>query len=131
MYTLAEKFDLKHLKKLAENKFRTSLQLLDLNVAKAPSEDQTVTGLLEVIHYIYNITPEDDRGLRDLVVGYVARHWSAFSDVQQLKTFIGANASFIIEVIEAKERVCNRCQQQVAWEKECSSLGSHRSNAKW
>lgn len=112
---MAEKFDLRSLKKLAEDKFRTRLQYFKPIAAQRSPVNPTLTRVLEVIHFIYNTTPENDRGLRHLVVGYVARHWSAFLALQQFSRFMAANTEFIIEVIEAKEHVCSRCQKHDGW----------------
>ena len=131
MYAMAEKFDLKNLKKLAEKKFATALHFLEPGVRMGPPENQARTQVLEVIRFIYSTTLENDRGLRDLVVGHVAQHWYAFLALQQFKAFMAANMDFIIEVIEAKESVCSRCKKHAAWEKECRYLGSYNSKDGW
>ena len=123
MYAMAEKFDLKNLKNLAKKKFVTALHCLEPGFNVATLGDKTLTRVLEVIPLIYSTTLENDRGLRDLVVRHVARHWYVFLALKQFKTFMAANTDFIIEVIEAKERVCSRCKQHATREKECSSLG--------
>ena len=111
MYTMAEKFDLKTLKKLAETKFLTALQRIE------PTDDAIIR-VLQVVPIIYSTTLENDRGLRDPVVEYVARHWYTFLVMQHFKSFMAANTDFIIAVIAAKERVCSRCQKDAACEKE-------------
>ena len=131
MYTMAEKFDLKNLKKLAETKFLAALQSIEPIVDRGSPVDPTLIRVLQVVPIIYSTTLENDRGLRDPVVEYVARHWYTFLVMQQFKTFMAANTEFIIEVIEAKEHVCSRCQKHAAWEKESSSMGSYRSNDRW
>ena len=134
MYAMAEKFGMKNLKKLAENKFATALHFFKSGVCIGPPENKAPTRVLEVIHFIYSTTLENDRGLRDLVVGHVAQHWYAFLALQQFKTFMAANMDFIIEVIEAKERVCSRCEKYAVWEtweKQCRSSGSYNSNDGW
>ena len=78
--------------------------------------------ILDVIRLIYSTTPENDRGLRDLVVRTVAQHWYYFLAFPQFKTFMAANTDFIIDVIEAKESSCSRCEKHAALEKACSSL---------
>ena len=130
MYTLAENYDLKNLKNLAETKFRTSLQHFKPNVTQASPVDSTLTGVLEVIQVIYNTTPENDRGLRDIVVGYMAQHLTAFLALQHFKTFVAANAEFIIDVIEAREFIGFRYQANPGWE-EIGSLKSHHGVAGW
>lgn len=114
MYIMADKFDMEKLKRLAEEKFRIRLEYYEPVWPERSPVDPTLTRVLEVIHFIYNTTPENDRGLRDLVVGYVARHWSAFLTLQQFSTFMAAHTKFIIEVIEAKAHVCSRCQERAA-----------------
>ena len=131
MYTMAEKFNLKNPKKLAGKKFLNDLVHLESSGASMARKGNTLTRVLEVIHFIYSTTLENDRDLRDIVVGYVAQNWYAFLALQQFKTFMTGNTEFIIKVIEAKEHVCSRCQKHAAWEKECSSLRSHHSNDRW
>ncbi len=126
MYAMAEKFDLKNLKKLAEKKFFAFLEM----EPRVRRVGKTLS-VLEAIVFIYSTTPKNDRGLRDLVVGHVAQHWYAFLALQQFKTFMAANTDFIIEVIKAKELVCSRCQEHAAWEEERDSLSSHNSNDGW
>ena len=125
---MAGKFDLKNLKKLAEKKFVIALAVLEPSIRMG---GETFSQLLKVKDFIYSTTPENDRSLRDLVVGYVAKHWYAFLGLQQFKTFIAANTDFIIEVIEAKELVCSRCGAYAAWKRECGSLGPNNSNDGW
>ena len=109
MYVMADKFNLQNLKKLAGNKFRIRLQYFE--VVKRSPVDPTLTRILEVIQLIYNTTPGNDRGLRDLVVEYVAQHWSAFLALEQFSTFMAANTEFIVEIIEAKGLLCSRCRK--------------------
>ena len=132
MYAMAEKFDLKNLKELAKKKFITTLNDLE------PPVNETLTHVLDVTCFICSTTLENDRGLRDLVVGYVARNSYAFLALPQFKTFMAANMDFIMEVIAAKENICSRCKTDAAWEKwekeekeekECSSWSV--SNDAW
>ena len=131
MYAMAEQFDMKNLKKLAEKKFATALHSLESGVRMGPSEDEARTQVLEVIRFIYSTTLANDRGLRGLVVGLMAQHWYAFLALQQFKTFMAANMDFIIEVIEQREGVCSRYKKYAAWEKECRSLGFYNNNDGW
>ena len=125
MYAKAEKFDLKNLKKLAREKFVTTLHCLEPGVNVATPGNKTLTRILEVVCFIYSMTLENDRGLRDLVVGYVARNSHAFLALQQFKTFMAANTDFIMEVMEAKGSICSRCNKHAPRKQECSSLGSY------
>ena len=118
MYAMAEKFDLKNLKNLAKRKFVTALHCLEPGFNVTTLGNETLTRVLGVIPLIYSTTLENDRGLRDLVVKHVARHWHLFVALRQFKTFMAANTDFIIEVIEAKETVCGRCKKD-SREKEC------------
>ena len=132
MYAMAEKFDLKNLKELAKKKFITTLNDLE------PPVNETLTHVLDVACFICSTTLENDRGLRDLVVGYVARNSYAFLALPQFKTCMAANMKFTMEVIAAKENICSRCKTNAAWEKwekeekECSSWSvSDHSNDAW
>ncbi len=131
MYAMAEKFDMKNLKKLAEKKFATALHVHEPRVRTEIPGNKALTRVLEVIGFIYNTTPENDRGLRDIIVGHVAQHWYAFLALRQFKRFMATHTDFIIEVIEAKESVCSRCQKYAAWGKEYSSLSSWNSIEGW
>lgn len=113
MYAMAEKFDLKNLKKLAEKKFGTALYVLDAIFPIEASGNEPFSLILEVIRLIYRTTPENDRGLRDLVFRFLARNWDAFLAQQEFKTFImAANMDFVMGIIAASKE-------------EGSSLGSY------
>ena len=118
MYAMAEKFDLKNLKKLAEKRFGTALYVLEAAFPIGALENKTLHQILEVIRLIYSTTPENDRGLRDHIAGIVARDWYAFLALEEFKTFMAAHTDFIIEVIEAKKSLCSRCKADAAWEKD-------------
>ena len=65
--------------------------------------DPTLTRVFKVIHFIYNTTLEKDRGIQDLVVGYMAQHSSAYFALQEFETFIAGNTEFIIDAKESSQ----------------------------
>ncbi len=59
MYSMAEKYEIRALKLLAKEKFERALK---------HTRNWSYDGLFDAIPLIYSATPEQDRGLRDLVV---------------------------------------------------------------
>ena len=70
MYVMADKFGMGTLMKVAEKKFGAALTDMEALV-DCPDADHSL--VLDIIPNIYRTTPEDDRGLRDLVVKHVAQ----------------------------------------------------------
>lgn len=116
MYALAEKYDIKGLKKLAEKKLDTLIQ-------EALKSQQTTLedALLAEISLIYESTPASDRGLRNCVLSYVKNNWVRLSQSEQLKDVISKAPEFAIELVTTMSQKdmykgrCMRCWTHDRW----------------
>ena len=106
---MCQKFDMAALKKVAEEKFTSALK----SIAGTVPRDAIHRQVLAVVSFIYESTPEKDRGLRDLVVAYVAKCWKECLKLPEFKDFVAGNIDFFVETVEARvpARVaCTRCE---------------------
>lgn len=89
VYTVAEKFDMKYLKKVAGDKFSKAL-------AGSPKDIAPLA--LDVLPFVYSMTPDSDRDLRDRLANYVCQN---YKDIESLPAFstLGATPAFLIDVL--------------------------------
>lgn len=113
MYALGEKYDLQGLKKTAAAKFETALH-----------SETRGTPILPLITLIYASTPENDRGLRDLILPVALVNAKNLSNVPGFKSMIVENAEFVSDVfgktIAPKAPppytgTCTRCKVADKW----------------
>lgn len=108
MYAIAEKYDMQGLKNTAKGKFD---DLLSQPSCCAPiyshsmpyvQLNSTIYHVAEVIQFVYNSTPDTDRGLRDSLVDFAQKHWEILSDVPNFEAGVSQIPAFLLEIIGRK-----------------------------
>ena len=90
VYAIAEKYDVRALKSLAEQKFAEAL------------ETQWNSDSLPVaVEIVYTTTPSSDRGLRDCITRLIERHRNDLLKKKGFLQAVGANGDFAIDVVKA------------------------------
>lgn len=124
MYAIGDEYDIKDLKDEALWKFEQAMKAKKGHIGE-------LTSLLEVIPAIYTTTPENDRGLRDLVAGFGAQHIERMKDLPELEDVVVQAPKFLFEVLPQYFRRlqdergtiswhCQRCYTATTWK--CSRL---------
>ncbi|KAK4696047.1 hypothetical protein P7C71_g1801, partial [Lecanoromycetidae sp. Uapishka_2] len=100
VYALADKYDLSKLKIIARDKFLASTK-----DAQWPYKD-----FIEVIHTVYNTTPDNDNALRSIITGICVDHFSGIVEDVKLKEAIMGNSrlSFNIAQYQSVHNNLNR-----------------------
>lgn len=91
MYALADKYLMEGLKKEALWKFGRFAE------AKALTTEQLLA-IVKTVPLIYSTTPDADRGLRDYVVAFGAKHIQKLQALQQLKEVCAEAPSYMIAI---------------------------------
>ena len=91
MYAMGDKYGIKSLKKLAENKFEAAHEA----ISGTPIEARE---LMVIIPTVYESTPETDRGLRDSVLSYASNAWSNISALPGFKDLFTRTPAFTTDL---------------------------------
>ena len=91
------------MKKLAEDKFRAALQK-ELGNSRSGEGDSRRCAILNAVQSVYTLTPEGDRGLRDLVSRYIHNDWASFKKLEAFAKTVAACPEFMIDVYETNWR---------------------------
>lgn len=95
MYALADKYDIKGLKKHAVRKMRCALTLA---VNQGP-QSTFASKIAILIPIIYNTTPDEDRGLRDCITPFAFAFWKELSALDSFKDLMLATPGFVIDIV--------------------------------
>lgn len=116
VYALAEKYEVPDLKKLAQDRIEQALMLAHKSLGTSIEEE-----ILSEIPFIYNTTPDSDRGLRNPVLEYVQKNWVRLSESRELKNVFVEAPMFGIELVTAMNQpcmykgTCRRCGATDKW----------------
>ena len=88
VYALADKFEVLDLKELAKSKFEISL-----------TKDPSVEVISEVIGFVYDHTPPNDRSLRDLLVDYCAKRTDRLRTCVELRSTMENVGAFCFDLL--------------------------------
>ena len=88
VYVLADKFEVLDLKELAKSKFEISL-----------TKDLSVEVISEVIGFVYDHTPSDDRSLRDLLVDYCAKQTDRLQTCAEFRSTVENVGAFCLDML--------------------------------
>lgn len=89
MYIMGDKYGIWGLKKTAEAKFE-----------KAITQNKGILDLLPVVGTIYESTPEQDRGLRDIAVRLAGLDLAALTKLPQFKEVVADVPEFACDIIK-------------------------------
>lgn len=89
MYMMGDKYGIWGLKKTAEAKFE-----------KAITQNKGILDLLPVVATIYDSTPEQDRGLRDIAVRLAGMDLAALAKLPQFKEVVADVPEFACDIIQ-------------------------------
>ena len=95
MYALADKYAMPDLQIESLCKFAYTMQAL-------VGHHEERSAVLEVMPLVYDGTPDSDRGLRDPVAEFAAKHWDWFKVQAEIQD--GAPNGFLLDVASALGR---------------------------
>ena len=115
MYALADEYEIKDLKEEALWKFSQTLDALE-------GHDDELKTALETVPLIYSTTPDNDRGLRDVIVAYGAKDLEHIKNAPELKSAVTLVPIYMIEVLpKFFTRSKNEHVTECCWH--CTGLG--------
>lgn len=129
MYAIADKYDLPTLSELAISKFQEALTMWDW--------DYDSMEFLESISKVYDLTPESNRGLRDIVISYARKYAEEFREGNELASRFesaahnvpGFAADLLIHYMDAPiSGHCSECgprQKVQVVQLQCRNCGKH------
>ena len=134
MYAMGDEYDVKDLKTEALWKFKHAI-----NAKKGQSGE--LTSVLEVVPAIYTTTLDSDRGLRDGVVAFGAKHLRRIQDLPDFKSAVTQVPTYMIEVLptflnrledERRRYIgeCSSCNNEEDWSFDgvcCNVCREHKS----
>ncbi len=115
MYNVGDKYGIDGLKGIASEKFATILNQPEWH-AKWDSSTMGIGALVTVIKYIFDSTPESDRGLRDQILGYAVRHLKSLLALEDFKVVLAKVPEFSYQLLV--QEVEDRFLETEAWKQE-------------
>lgn len=134
MYALADKYRLTWLKDMAQTKVQSACDVAYKHLGQLIERDylspdysgvnlgtRIENELLEEIPLVYESTPPTDRGMRNVMIGYVEKNWVRLSKRDKLVDVFSEAPRFGIEMVSAMnptplyKGTCRRCKTGKKW----------------
>ncbi|CAD6567261.1 MAG: hypothetical protein ASARMPREDX12_000165 [Alectoria sarmentosa] len=97
MYQMADHYDLQGMKLEALNKFKECLY-----ESKAVLAEQDIADFLEIVPWIYSLTPDSDLGIRTIAASFGYCHWEVFVARPDFEEIAADNIKWVLDVIAHK-----------------------------